>query len=61
VIDWAAIQPFGIEPGGVRLRTPTAALRRLRPGELADLLEDLERPLAKRCWPTWTPPPPPMR
>lgn len=44
VIDWAAIQPFGVEPGGVRLRTPTAALRRLRPGELADLLEDLERP-----------------
>jgi CBS domain-containing protein len=44
VIDWAAIQPFGIEPGGVRLRTPSAALRRLRPGELADVLEDLERP-----------------
>ncbi len=44
VIDWAAIQPFGIDPGGVRLRTPTRRLPRLRPGELADLLEDLERP-----------------
>lgn len=44
VIDWAAIQPFGIEPGGVRLRTPTRRLHRLRAAELADLLEDLERP-----------------
>jgi CBS domain-containing protein len=44
VIDWAAIQPFGIEPGGVRLRASTRGLHRLRPGELADLLEDLERP-----------------
>ncbi|HEX6674018.1 MAG TPA: CBS domain-containing protein [Actinomycetes bacterium] len=44
VIDWVAIQPFGIDPGGVRLRTPTRRLPRLRPSELADLLEDLERP-----------------
>jgi CBS domain-containing protein len=44
VIDWAAIQPFGIDPGGVRLRAPTRGLHRLRPAELADLLEDLERP-----------------
>jgi CBS domain-containing protein len=44
VIDWAAIQPFGIDPGGVRLRASTRRLHRLRPGELADLLEDLERP-----------------
>jgi CBS domain-containing protein len=44
VIDWAAIQPFGIDLGGVRLRASTRGLRRLRPGELADLLEDLERP-----------------
>jgi CBS domain-containing protein len=46
VIDWAAIQPFG-EPGeeasGLRLRQSNAGLRRLRPGELADLLEDLRR------------------
>jgi CBS domain-containing protein len=49
VIDWAAIQPFS-EPGGdddpgahVRLRTTNEGLLRLRPGELADLLEDLRR------------------
>lgn len=41
VIDWAAIQPFGIDPAQVRLR---GSARRLRPGELADLLEDLGRP-----------------
>ncbi len=49
VIDWAAIQPFS-ESGGsdemgaqVRLRTTNEGLHRLRPGELADLLEDLRR------------------
>jgi hypothetical protein len=48
VIDWAAIQPFGETEEGVapevRLRTTTQRLERLRPGELADLLEDLMRP-----------------
>jgi CBS domain-containing protein len=48
VIDWGAIQPFGeTDPGQapqVRLRTSTDRLDRLRPGELADLLEDLMRP-----------------
>jgi CBS domain-containing protein len=48
VIDWGAIQPFGDTPRGsapeVRLRTSNAGLERLRPGELADLLEDLMRP-----------------
>ncbi|MDA8343472.1 MAG: CBS domain-containing protein [Actinomycetota bacterium] len=52
VIDWAAIEPFGdTEPGGapqVRLRTTNAGLQRLRPGELADLLEDLQRPERQR-------------
>jgi CBS domain-containing protein len=52
VIDWAAIQPFGTAarggagvgpPGPVRLHTGNQALRRLRPGELADLLEELGR------------------
>ncbi|MGZ4690686.1 MAG: magnesium transporter MgtE N-terminal domain-containing protein [Acidimicrobiia bacterium] len=52
VIDWAAIQPFGTggpegspigPPGQMRLHTPNQALRRLRPGELADLLEELGR------------------
>jgi flagellar motility protein MotE (MotC chaperone)/CBS domain-containing protein len=44
VIDWAAIAPFGAPVGNVRLRTSHAGLHRLRPGELADLLEDLGRP-----------------
>jgi CBS domain-containing protein/sporulation protein YlmC with PRC-barrel domain len=49
VIDWAAIQPFGdaFDPAdgatAVRLRTSHEGLHRLRPGELADLLEDLRR------------------
>jgi Mg/Co/Ni transporter MgtE len=43
VIDWAAIQPFGSEVPDVRLRASNEGLRRLRPGELADLLEDLGR------------------
>jgi CBS domain-containing protein len=49
VIDWAAIQPFGDafdgaeETSPVRLRTTHEGLHRLRPGELADLLEDLRR------------------
>jgi CBS domain-containing protein/sporulation protein YlmC with PRC-barrel domain len=49
VIDWAAIQPFGdtIEnvdgAAQVRLKTTHEGLHRLRPGELADLLEDLRR------------------
>jgi Mg/Co/Ni transporter MgtE len=50
VIDWATIQPFSErseEPNGavseVRLNTTNEGLHRLRPGELADLLEDLRR------------------
>lgn len=43
VIDWAAIQPFGTPAVSVRLRTSHEGLHRLRPGELADLLEDLGR------------------
>ena len=49
VIDWAAIQTFA-EPTSenqaatqVRLKTTNEGLQRLRPGELADLLEDLRR------------------
>ena len=49
VIDWAAIQTFA-EPTGeaqaatqVRLKTTNEGLQRLRPAELADLLEDLRR------------------
>lgn len=46
VIDWAVIAPFGDQvtgPSTVRLRAPQEELRRLRPSELADLLEDLGR------------------
>ncbi len=48
VIDWAAIESFGSDsaesPSAVKLRTPHNALRRLRPAELADVLEGLGRP-----------------
>src|SRR6202022_2880406 len=44
VIDWAAIQPFGGSVATVALRTSHEGLQRMRPGELADLLEDLGRP-----------------
>jgi CBS domain-containing protein/sporulation protein YlmC with PRC-barrel domain len=47
VIDWAAIESFGEdspeEPAAMKLRTPSSALRRLRPAELADVLEGLGR------------------
>ncbi len=47
VIDWAAIESFGAGsaegPAAVKLRTPHSALRRLRPAELADVLEALGR------------------
>jgi len=44
VIDWASITSFGSQrgPGGV-LQASESGLQRLRPGELADLLEDLGR------------------
>jgi Mg/Co/Ni transporter MgtE len=43
VLDWSAIQPFGANPGELRLRRSNQALRRLRPAEVADLLEELGR------------------
>ena len=46
VLDWADVQPFGmaeVTGGPVPLAGPQSQLRRLRPGELADLLEDLGR------------------
>lgn len=43
VIDWAAIQPFSDPEGPVRLRRANTELTRLRPAELADLLEELGR------------------
>jgi CBS domain-containing protein len=43
VIDWATIRPFGGEVRNVQMRFAHDELRHLRPGELADLLEDLGR------------------
>jgi hypothetical protein len=43
LIDWAAIQPFSDPGEPVRLSRANNELRRLRPGELADLLEELGR------------------
>jgi hypothetical protein len=59
VIDWGAIQPFDETEKGeapeVRLRTTNEGLERLRPGELADLLEDLMRPERQRLLDSLTP------
>jgi hypothetical protein len=59
VIDWGAIQPFGETGRGeapeVRLRTTNEGLERLRPGELADLLEDLMRPERQKLLDSLTP------
>ncbi len=59
VIDWGAIQPFGETSAGaaseVRLRTSNQGLQRLRPGELADLLEDLLRPERQKLLDSLTP------
>ena len=44
VIDWASITSFGFQHGpDGQLQTADHGLQRLRPGELADLLEDLGR------------------
>lgn len=42
VIDWSLIQPLGTG-GDVRITLPNRELHRLRPGEIADLLEGLGR------------------
>ncbi len=42
VLDWAAIRPF-LGQGHLSLAADTSAIRRLRPSDLADLLEDLGR------------------
>jgi len=43
VIDWAGIQSFGRPGEPTRLRKQNTALTKLRPADLADLLEDLGR------------------
>jgi flagellar motility protein MotE (MotC chaperone) len=44
VIDWSTVQSFGLPGEPMRLRETNRRLERLRPGELADVLEDLARP-----------------
>ena len=43
VIDWAAIQPFSDPVSELPLRVSHESLHRLRPAELAHVLEDLDR------------------
>jgi CBS domain-containing protein/sporulation protein YlmC with PRC-barrel domain len=43
VLDWASIQPFTAGQGRVPLRSTNQELHRLRPADLADLLEQLGR------------------
>ncbi|MER6302000.1 CBS domain-containing protein [Kitasatospora sp. NPDC001539] len=47
VLDWRSVAPFGEQathgPAEVRLRASRSALHRLRPADLADILEDLGR------------------
>ena len=43
VVDWSTIQSFGRPGDPVRLRQQNRGLERLRPADLADLLEDLGR------------------
>lgn len=43
VLDWAAVQPFAGPEGRVQLRESGGGLKRLRPDQLADLLDDLGR------------------
>ncbi len=42
IVDWATVQPFGGRDSELRLKMPHEGLRKLRPGELADILEDLD-------------------
>jgi CBS domain-containing protein/sporulation protein YlmC with PRC-barrel domain len=44
LVDWSAVQPFGELGSELRLQVPHEGLRRLHPGELADLLEELDQP-----------------
>jgi hypothetical protein len=41
IVDWAAIEPFGTAPDRRLLNRRRARLSRLRPGQIADLLEQL--------------------
>ncbi len=42
IVDWAMVQPFGEKDSELRLRLPHDGLRKLRPRELARILEELD-------------------
>ncbi len=42
LVDWSLVQPFGEEESELRLKELHEGLRRLRAGELADLLQELD-------------------
>lgn len=44
LVDWAAIQPFGEPESELHLKLPHSDLKKLHPGELADLIEALDDP-----------------
>jgi len=43
LVDWSAVQAFGDPGSELRLQVPNEGLQRLHPGELADLLEELDQ------------------
>lgn len=43
LVDWSDIHPFGDPGSELRLKVPHEGLRRLRPSELADILEKLDK------------------
>jgi hypothetical protein len=44
LVDWSAVHPIGDPGSELRLQVPNEGLQRLHPGELADLLEELDEP-----------------
>jgi len=44
LVDWSAVHPFGDPGSELRLQVPHEGLQHLHPGELADLLEELDQP-----------------
>ncbi len=43
LVDWADIHPFGDPGSELRLKFPHEGLKRLRPGDLADIIEHLDK------------------
>ena len=47
LVDWAAVQPFGEPESELHLKLPHSDLKKLHPGELADIIEALDQPAKK--------------